>query len=60
MVANQSHLDLSGVRQSMRPGEFIAKWRASTLKESSASQEHFIDLREYQNPWGQMPRPSSL
>ena len=28
----------------MTPGEFIAKWRASTLKESSASQEHFIDL----------------
>ena len=28
----------------MSPGEFIAKWRASTLKESSASQEHFIDL----------------
>ena len=28
----------------MRPGEFIAKWRASELKESSASQEHFIDL----------------
>ena len=28
----------------MSPGEFISKWRASTLKESSASQEHFIDL----------------
>ena len=28
----------------MSPGEFIAKWRTSTLKESSASQEHFIDL----------------
>ena len=28
----------------MTPGEFIAKWRASELKESSASQEHFIDL----------------
>ena len=28
----------------MTPHEFIAKWRASTLKESSASQEHFIDL----------------
>ena len=28
----------------MNPGEFIAKWRASELKESSASQEHFIDL----------------
>ena len=28
----------------MTPYEFITKWRASTLKESSASQEHFIDL----------------
>ena len=28
----------------MTPGEFIAKWRASELKESAASQEHFIDL----------------
>ena len=28
----------------MTPGEFIAKWRASQLKERSASQEHFIDL----------------
>ena len=44
MVSNQSELHLSGVRQDMSPGEFIAKWRASTLKESSASQEHFIDL----------------
>ena len=26
------------------PGAFIAKWRASALKERSASQEHFIDL----------------
>jgi type II restriction/modification system DNA methylase subunit YeeA len=26
------------------PQEFFAKWRISTLKESSASQEHFIDL----------------
>ena len=26
------------------PGAFIAKWRASELKERSASQEHFIDL----------------
>ena len=25
-------------------GEFIAKWRASELKERAASQEHFIDL----------------
>ena len=28
----------------MTPGDFIAKWRASELKESSAAQEHFIDL----------------
>ncbi len=28
----------------MTPGEFISKWRASKLKERSASQEHFIDL----------------
>lgn len=26
------------------PGEFITKWKASTLKERSASQEHFLDL----------------
>jgi hypothetical protein len=26
------------------PDEFIAKWRASSLKERSAAQEHFIDL----------------
>ena len=28
----------------MTPYEFIEKWRASELKESSAAQEHFIDL----------------
>ena len=28
----------------MTPHEFISKWRASALKERSASQEHFIDL----------------
>ena len=28
----------------MTPGGFIAKWRASELKERSAAQEHFIDL----------------
>ena len=28
----------------MTPHDFIAKWSASKLKESSASQEHFIDL----------------
>ena len=28
----------------MTPGKFIAKWRASELKERSAAQEHFIDV----------------
>ena len=28
----------------MTPHEFTTKWRASALKERSASQEHFIDL----------------
>ncbi|MFO7640153.1 MAG: hypothetical protein R6X17_02485, partial [Candidatus Competibacteraceae bacterium] len=28
----------------MTPAEFIRKWQASTLKERSAAQEHFIDL----------------
>jgi len=28
----------------MTPQQFSKKWKASTLKESSASQEHFIDL----------------
>ena len=28
----------------MTPDEFIAKWQASSLKERSAAQEHFIDL----------------
>ncbi len=28
----------------MTPNQFIAKWRASELKERSASQEHFLDL----------------
>ena len=44
MVTDQTELDLRGVRPGMSPGNFIAKWRASTLKESSASQEHFIDV----------------
>ena len=34
----------AGPSDTMTPGAFIAKWRASKLKESSASQEHFIDL----------------
>ena len=33
----------------MTPGDFIAKWRASELKERSASQEHFIDLCQLLN-----------
>ncbi len=28
----------------MTPGQFIAKWRASTRNERAASQEHFLDL----------------
>jgi hypothetical protein len=28
----------------MTPDTFIAKWKASTLKERSASQSHFNDL----------------
>ena len=35
---------MSGVGVAVTPGAFIAKWRASALKERSASQEHFIDL----------------
>ncbi len=35
---------MSETDSTMTPGAFIAKWRASELKESSASQEHFIDL----------------
>ena len=30
--------------EAMTPGAFIAKWRATELKERSAAQEHFIDL----------------
>ena len=30
----------------MTPHEFIAKWRASTLTERSASHQHFLDLCE--------------
>jgi len=28
----------------LNPAEFIAKWRKSSLTESAASQEHFLDL----------------
>ena len=34
----------AGTGNSVTPNEFIAKWRAVELKESSAAQEHFIDL----------------
>ena len=34
----------AGTGNSVTPNEFIAKWRAVQLKESSAAQEHFIDL----------------
>ena len=33
-----------GSGKAVTPGSFIAKWRASALKERSAAQEHFIDL----------------
>ena len=33
-----------GAGHGMTPSTFIAKWRASELKERSAAQEHFIDL----------------
>ena len=35
----------------MTPGEFIARWRASELKERSAAQEHFIDLSGFSARW---------
>ncbi len=35
---------LCRVGDAMTPRQFIIKWRASELKERSASQEHFIDL----------------
>ena len=35
---------LHAKRKTVTPAAFIAKWRASELKESSAAQEHFIDL----------------
>ena len=39
-----SRTALAGPSDTMTPGAFIAKWRASELKERSAAQEHFIDL----------------
>ena len=38
----------------MTPYEFITKWRASTLTERSASQQHFLDLCELLNE----PKPA--
>ena len=40
----QSRTRRAGPSDTMTPGTFIAKWRASELKERSAAQEHFIDL----------------
>lgn len=34
----------SGIKLTVTPEEFIAKWRGSTRTERSASQEHFLDL----------------
>ena len=42
-MAGQFAADVQG-RGVVTPNEFITKWRASELKERSASQEHFIDL----------------
>ena len=42
-MAGQFAADIQG-RRVVTPSEFITKWRASELKERSASQEHFIDL----------------
>ena len=39
----------------MTPYEFIAKWRATTLTERSASQQHFLDLCELLDE----PKPAS-
>jgi len=35
---------MAGTMLAMTPGEFAQKWKGSTAKERSASQEHFIDL----------------
>jgi len=35
---------LSMMRPILSPQQFVDKWRKATLKESSAAQEHFIDL----------------
>ncbi len=43
MFATPISVDFVAV-DAMTPGAFISKWRASELKERSASQEHFIDL----------------
>jgi len=32
------------MQPTLSPQDFVAKWRHATLKESSAAQEHFIDL----------------
>ena len=42
--ARQAAADERARQRPMTPAQFIAKWRASSLKERSAAQEHFIDL----------------
>ena len=42
--SNTVRQDSGHAFDAMTPDDFIAKWRASELKERSAAQEHFIDL----------------
>ena len=39
-----ARVNTSDAMPTLTPSEFIGKWRASSLKERSGSQEHFIDL----------------
>ena len=39
-----NHVDFRGPLDPMTPDEFIAKWRASALKESASAQSHFDEL----------------
>ena len=42
--ASPNHVNFRGPLDRMTPGEFIAKWRASALKESASAQSHFDEL----------------
>ena len=44
MKESAARVNTADAMLKMTPGEFIGKWRASSLKERSGSQEHFIDL----------------